>query len=97
MSVTNIWYTTDESHQIAAALRNGNMTNHEEEVIDELKKMTRLLSIIATHGLSQRDQIAALARAGFTPKQTGELLGTTSNTVSVYLSAIRKAAKRAKS
>jgi hypothetical protein len=36
------------------------MTNHQEEIIDELKKMTRLLSIIATHGLSQRDQIAVL-------------------------------------
>jgi DNA-binding CsgD family transcriptional regulator len=72
------------------------MTNHQEEIIDELKKMTRLLSLIATRGLSQRDQIAALARAGFGPKEVAELLGTTSNTVSVYLSALRKAANRAK-
>jgi DNA-binding CsgD family transcriptional regulator len=70
------------------------MTNREEQILEELQKMTRLLSIIATHGLSQRDQIAALDRAGFTPKQTAELVGTTSNTVSVYLSALRKAAKR---
>jgi DNA-binding CsgD family transcriptional regulator len=42
----------------------------------------------------QRDQIAALARVGFTPKETAELLGTTPNTVSVYLSAIRKEKNR---
>jgi DNA-binding CsgD family transcriptional regulator len=74
------------------------MINREEEILDELKKVTRLLSVIATQGLSQRDQIAALARVGFTPKQTAELLGTTANTVSVYLSSIRKGAnKNAKS
>jgi DNA-binding CsgD family transcriptional regulator len=70
------------------------VTNREDEILDELKKVTRLLSVIATRGLSQRDQIAALARVGFSPKQTAELLGTTANTVSVYLSAIRKEATR---
>ena len=70
------------------------MNNRDDEILDELRKVTRLLSVIATHGLSQRDQIAALARVGFTPKQTAELLGTTANTVSVYLSGIRKGEKR---
>jgi DNA-binding NarL/FixJ family response regulator len=70
------------------------MTTREEQILDELQRITRLLSLIATHGLSQRDQIAALDRVGFTPKQIAEHLGTTSNTVSVRLSAIRKEAKR---
>jgi DNA-binding CsgD family transcriptional regulator len=66
------------------------LTNRDDEILEELKKATRLMSVIATQGLTQRDQIAALARVGFTPKETAELLGTTPNTVSVYLSAIRK-------
>ncbi len=70
------------------------MTSRDDEIVDELRKMTRLLSVIATQGLIQRDQIAALARVGFTPKETAELLGTTPNTVSVYLSAIRKEKNR---
>lgn len=70
------------------------MTNRDEEVLAELRKTTRLLSVIATQGLPQREQIAALARVGFTPKETAELLGTTPNTVSVYLSAIRKEKKK---
>jgi len=69
------------------------MTNQDETVLEELKKVTRLLSLLATRGLTQRDQIASLARVGFGPKQIADLLGTTSNTVSVYLSAIRKRSK----
>jgi hypothetical protein len=68
--------------------------NREDEILVELRKMTRLLSVIATKGLSQRDQIAALDHVGFAPKDIAELVGTTRNTVSVYLSAIRKEEKR---
>ena len=70
------------------------MTNQDDEILDELKRTNRLLSVIATQGLNQRDQIATLARVGFTPKETAELLGTKANTVSVYLSAIRKGVKK---
>jgi DNA-binding CsgD family transcriptional regulator len=70
------------------------VTNRDDDILEELRKATRLLSVIATQGLSQRDQIVALARVGFTPKETAELLGTTPNTVSVYLSAIRKERSR---
>jgi len=38
----------------------------------------------------QRQQIAILSDAGFQPKQIADILGTTSNTVSVALTAIRK-------
>lgn len=70
------------------------MTNRDDEIVTELRKITRLLSVIATKGLSQRDQIRALDQVGFTPKEAAELLGTTRNTVSVYLSAIRKEEQR---
>jgi DNA-binding CsgD family transcriptional regulator len=72
------------------------MTNRDDEVLAELRKATRLLSVIATQGLAQRDQIIALSRVGFTPKETAELLGTTPNTVSVRLSAFRKEKKNGK-
>jgi hypothetical protein len=70
------------------------VNSRDDEILDELGKMTKLLCVIATHGLKQSDQIAALARAGLPPKQIAEILGTTSNTVSVYLSAIRKRSKK---
>ena len=74
------------------------MNSQGDEILDELKRMTRLLCILATQGLSrQRDQIAALARAGFAPKEIAELIGTTPNTVSVYLSEIRRQSRRPRS
>jgi len=39
---------------------------------------------------AQKEQITLLSDAGFQPKQIAGILGTTSNTVSVTLSAIRK-------
>ena len=46
----------------------------------------------------QKDQISLLDEVGFTPKQIAGIIGTTSNTVRVALSAIRKerATKEAK-
>jgi len=70
------------------------VNSRDDEVLDELRKVTALLSVIATRGLTQRDQIAALARAGLAPKQIAELLGTTPNTVSVYLSQLKKQSKK---
>jgi DNA-binding CsgD family transcriptional regulator len=70
------------------------MNSRDDEVLGELKKITALLSVIATRGLTQRDQIAALARVGLTPSQIAELLGTTPNTVSVYLSQLKKQSKK---
>jgi DNA-binding CsgD family transcriptional regulator len=72
------------------------MTNRDDEILGELGKVKRLLSVIATQGLSQRDRIATLDRVGFGPREIAELLGTTSNTVSVYLSGIRKENRSAK-
>lgn len=60
------------------------------EVLQRLERIERLISILATKDLKQREQIATLSRAGFTPKEIAELVGTTSNTVSVTLAQARK-------
>jgi DNA-binding NarL/FixJ family response regulator len=62
----------------------------EDTIADQLGKIVRLLSLVVTKGLNQRDQIALLASAGFQPKQIAELIGTTANTVSVTLAQMKK-------
>jgi DNA-binding CsgD family transcriptional regulator len=66
------------------------MVSREDEVLHELRRINRLLSVIATQNLSQTERIASLARVGFSPREIAELLETTPNTVSVYLSQARK-------
>jgi DNA-directed RNA polymerase specialized sigma24 family protein len=65
----------------------------EDEILQELQRITKLLVLIATKDQSQRDKIAALSSVGFQPKEMADLLGTTANTVRVTLSDIRKKAR----
>ncbi len=65
-----------------------------DAVVEELRKVKRLLSVLVTRGLKQRDQIEALSRVGFSPKEIAGLIGTTPNTVSVTLAQIRKKSPR---
>jgi len=60
------------------------------EVDESLKLLVRLTALNAIKGLSQREQISLLSQSGFSPKQIAELVGTSSNTVSVELSRSRK-------
>lgn len=71
----------------------------DEEIIDELKKITRLLTVLVTKDMTQREQIQLLSSVGLAPREIAELIGTTANTVSVTLSVIRREAgkKRAQS
>ena len=55
---------------------------------------TRLLALQLVDGKKQVDQIRLLSKAGLTPKQIAELLETSSNTVSVTLSQIRRKGRR---
>jgi DNA-directed RNA polymerase specialized sigma24 family protein len=59
-------------------------------LIDEIRKTNRLLTILATRDVNQRTAIGLLDSVGFKPKEIAELLNTTSNTVSVELSKVRK-------
>lgn len=61
-----------------------------------LEIAVRLLGVIAVRDFPQTQQIAILSRAGFSPKEIGEVIGTTANTVRVALVGIRKAEKQGK-
>jgi len=61
------------------------------EISGKLDVLIRLSALGLVKGIkTQKEQIALLSDAGFQPKQIAGILGTTSNTVSVALSAIRK-------
>lgn len=67
-----------------------------DEVTERLDQLIRLVALGLCADKSQKDQIAFLSKAGIQPKAIAEILGTTPNTVSVSLSAIRKANKALK-
>jgi DNA-directed RNA polymerase specialized sigma24 family protein len=60
-------------------------------ILDKVDKMLRIVAVVATRGMKQRERIALLNQAGLKPKDIAELLGTSSNTVRVELVALRKA------
>lgn len=66
------------------------------EASENLKLLVRLTALNAIKGLPQREQISLLSQGGFSPKQIAELVGTSSNTVSVELSRSRKVKKAEK-
>lgn len=66
-----------------------------DDVLSELRKIVRLMTLSMTKDLTQREQIALLSGAGLQPKEIAELIGTTPNTVSVTLVQIRKQQARA--
>jgi CRP-like cAMP-binding protein len=62
----------------------------EDLVLKKLDNLLRLLAADVTQGMKQGEQIALLDRVGFPPKEIADLVGTTSNTVSVTLNNLRK-------
>jgi DNA-directed RNA polymerase specialized sigma24 family protein len=68
----------------------------EEQTLEKLDQILRILVGAVSRGLKQREQIALLDAAGFSPKAIAELVGTSSGTVRVELVALRKASKAAK-
>ncbi len=63
-------------------------------IIEKLDILTRLVATGLVQGKSQREQIELLSKANLQPREIADLIGTTSNTVSVNLTAIRKAKKK---
>jgi DNA-binding NarL/FixJ family response regulator len=59
-------------------------------IIERLDRLTKLVTVGVIAGKPQREQIELLSKVGLQPKEIAELLGTTANTVSVSLTAIRK-------
>lgn len=68
----------------------------EEQTVEKLDQILRILVSTAIRGLKQREKIALLDGAGFSPKAIADLLGTSSNTVRVELVALRKAGRAGK-
>jgi DNA-directed RNA polymerase specialized sigma24 family protein len=68
----------------------------DQQMLEKLDEILRILVMTATRGLKQREQIALLDGAGFTPKAIADLLGTSSNTVRVELVGLRKAKRTGK-
>lgn len=61
-----------------------------EELLNEVKRTNRLLVVMATKDLSQTDKIDTLYKAGYSPKEIAEMIGTTSNTVNVTINKLKK-------
>ena len=59
------------------------------ELIQEMKKMNKLLVLMATKGLAQNEKIAMLSNAGFAQKEIADFVGTTSNTVNTTLNRLK--------
>ena len=60
------------------------------DVANKLDTLIRLTAIGLFGDKTQRGKIEMLSAAGSQPKEIADLLGTTSNTVNVALSGIRK-------
>lgn len=65
----------------------------DKDLLKELQQIKKLLIILCIKGLEQKEQIRTLSSTGFQPKEIAELIGTTSNTVSVTLNMIKKERK----
>jgi len=66
------------------------LTNNVEAKLDIL---VRLIAIWLCGEKSQTEKIGILASAGLQPKEIADIIGTTSNTVSVALSTLKKQRK----
>ena len=66
------------------------MSDSDLLIAEKLDTLIKLVSIAITEGKKQAEQIRMLALAGIKPSQIAEILGTTSNTVNVALSGLRR-------
>jgi DNA-directed RNA polymerase specialized sigma24 family protein len=68
--------------------------NHDsvdERIVNELRTANRLLAILATRGMEQRDAIALLHGMSFSPRAIAAALSVTPNAVSVAIHRLKKA------
>ena len=66
----------------------------DDEMLQRLDEMVRLLAIIAKRGTRQAELIVELGEQGLSPTRIAQLLGTSPNAVSVTLHKMREAKKR---
>lgn len=66
-------------------------------VLNELRRMTKLLALVVTKGRPQVEKMKLLADVGFKPKEIAEIVGSDSNHVKLALSKTNsKTAKKKK-
>jgi hypothetical protein len=66
------------------------------EAKSELEKTLKALLLVSLESMKQKQQITTLDKAGFGPSEIAAMIGSTSNTVNVRLSEIRKEARKNK-
>lgn len=64
-----------------------------DEILSEIKKLNKLLVLILMKDFKQNEKILFLNSSGFSPKEIAEIIGTTSNTISVTLNKLKKRRK----
>lgn len=64
------------------------------EVFGELRRIAKLLTLIATKDQTQKERIEVLAGLDFQPKEIADLIGARANTVSVTMSRMKKKARK---
>lgn len=62
----------------------------DDQLFRRLDVVVKLLATLVCAERPQREKIGLLASVGLSPKEIADFLGTTSNTVSVTLSGMRK-------
>lgn len=62
----------------------------EIEILNELRRITKLLALTVANDKTQKEQIALLSGVDFQPKEIANMIGTTSNTVRVTLARLKK-------
>lgn len=69
--------------------------NLNKSILEELKKLNRLMGILVTNGRSPGEKIILLNQVGLSPKEISEILGVTANLVSVTIHNEKKKKKKA--
>jgi len=61
-----------------------------KEILDRIDRLTHVMAVCGTQGLTMRDRILLLHRSGFSPKEIAHMLSASANSVNVRLSEMRK-------
>lgn len=64
-----------------------------DEFLAEFRKLNKLLILLFIKDLPQKEKIEFLDKSGYSPKDIADLVGTTSNTVSVTLNKLKNKIK----
>jgi len=64
--------------------------NLNKSILEELKKLNRLMGILVTNGRGPGEKIILLNQVGLSPKEISEILGVTANLVSVTIHKEKK-------